>query len=259
MHPMTKTTFNRFVGHALCHPVIGRALALASRDTFRFHGSTIHAPHAVVRPSLQASLFWGIYESAEVRFVQRHLGRSLDVIELGASIGAVSCVIRSVLPAARRVVCVEADPVLASLATENLHRNAGSAPFDVVNRAIDYTGAGEGEATFARRDQSTSGALVGLHGGETETFAVRRTTVASLAREYGLREYALVSDIEGAEAGLIASAPESLDGCRQIIIELHDTEWQGHRWRVEDLIQHLVGSRFELIDQHGPVCYFERS
>lgn len=255
--PLTK----RIVAGVICHPLVGRGLAVAYGRIMPFRGVRVHAPDDLVGGAQQATLFWGIYESTEARYVERHLDRTRDVIEVGASIGAVGSLIRAHLNPDRQLVSVEANPTLAALAAENLARNARGTPFTVVNRAIDYTHGGEGFVRFARRGYNLHGAIEGTQGhtADRDSFEVERTTLSALAHEFGIEDYTLVADIEGAEAGFIFGPLEALRGCQQILIELHDTTWEGARWTVQDFIDRLQASGFTLCHRYGPVCHFRRT
>src|SRR5687768_4025361 len=61
-----------------------------------------------------ASIFWGFYESAEIRFIEKYVDGKMDVIELGASSGIVSAhIVRKLNPSAK-MICVEGNSNLAN-------------------------------------------------------------------------------------------------------------------------------------------------
>jgi hypothetical protein len=70
----------------LCHSSMGKLIGLIWNNRIPHRGSRIEVP-ADGDPRVNAMLYWGIYESAEIRFVRRYLGNELDVIELGSSLG----------------------------------------------------------------------------------------------------------------------------------------------------------------------------
>src|SRR5690349_13747309 len=74
-------------------------------------------------PEVKSQLLFGTYESAEIRAVHRHLRSDLDVIELGASIGVLSCHIRRKLAMDRHLYAIEPDPNLVKSIEENLQAN----------------------------------------------------------------------------------------------------------------------------------------
>jgi len=71
--------------------LIGELVAVAYRNKIPFRGLRFSTADPQIHPRVKASLFWGLYESAEIRFVNAYLPRSIDVVELGSSIGVVSC------------------------------------------------------------------------------------------------------------------------------------------------------------------------
>lgn len=251
------TALKTRVAEILCHPLIGRAI------TTLFHGRVpslrsrgwrlaVDAPGVSARTAAQ--IFWGIYENAELRFVERYLRPDLDVVEIGASIGAVASAIALHQHPARRLVCVEANPQLIDLLRRNVSSNAPGRPVEVVHRAISYSGR---TARFGLGPTNTSGQLDQADSG-AETVEVPASTLAELLRERDITRCALVADIEGAEAELIDKDADALLRCEQILIELHPTHFEGRDLGVEDLIQGIEAHGFALRARHGKVCVFER-
>lgn len=245
----------------LCHPLVGRLLALVSGDRIRSGALRIDTRNPAIAPRTKAQIFWGIYESAEIRFVTRHLRQDLDVLEVGSSLGVVSSHTLGRLGPAARMVCVEANPALIATIEANLAANCPGRSARVVNRALDYEHPGT--MTRLRVSGDTSASRLGrLGGGSTaagQEVEVETTTISGLVADCGLREYALVCDVEGAEAGFVFADPGELDGCRQIIIELHDTDHLGRRLRWQDLRDALIERfGFRVVDGFGPVQVLER-
>ena len=85
-------------------------------------------------------LYWGLYESAEIRFVQRYVGDDVDVVELGSSLGVVSCQIASQLSGDTRLVCVEANEEMLPTLRRNIANNTSLRKVRCVHGAIDYSG-----------------------------------------------------------------------------------------------------------------------
>lgn len=97
------------VARVLCSPAIGNLLSKFLSDETPSRGLRVMTAEPIVMPATKASLFWGLYESAEVRFVKEHLRPDLDVIEAGSSIGVVSSHVAKRLRPGRKLICVEAD------------------------------------------------------------------------------------------------------------------------------------------------------
>ena len=193
--------------------------------------------------------------------IHRHLRSDLDLIEIGSSIGVVSAHAIGCLDTDVRVVCVEANPNLLPVLRANIESNHPGREVSILNRAIDYLNAPH--ATELELSEDTTGSRLGRFG-DTNTSGAQRvkvpaSTIRAIISEAGLRDFALISDIEGAETGFIYGDPNELEGCRQILIELHNTEHEGTKIRWEDLLKELQSRHgFRVIDGHGPVHALDR-
>lgn len=240
----------------ICHPVVGRAMSGLLGGQIPSRGFTIDTRDKHVAARSVAYLLWGLYEKAEIDFVRHYLRSDLDVIELGSSLGVVALHILQRIGVERKLVCVEANPHLVPLIGKNLKTNASGREVAVLNRAIDYTGTGEVDFSISE-DNLTSGVTAsGVASGKR----IKASTLGDLLGETGIKdEFALVCDIEGAEAGIIMADRDSLLRCRQIVIELHQTAYQGRDYTAEDLSEHLQATHgFRLTARHGFVYLFEK-
>ena len=116
---------------------------------------------------------------------------------------------------------------------------------------VDFVAGATHETSFTR----------GPGGGGTQAGIrpIPTLSLKGLLESRGIVEYALVCDIEGAEAAIIQS-PAALAGCRQLVIELHDTELGGRSWSEDSLCQAIATRHgMTLRDRYGPVCFFERT
>ena len=73
-------------------------------------GRVIDTNDFAVSAWVRTLVFWGIYETAELRLIERHLPRDIDVIELGGSIGVIAAQIAGHLIPGTRLISVEANP-----------------------------------------------------------------------------------------------------------------------------------------------------
>jgi FkbM family methyltransferase len=222
------------------------------RDVVPCYGLRFHVPTPPVSPRTKAQMWLGIYEGGEIRFVRRWLRQDLDLVELGSSLGVVASHCAQRMLPDRRMVCVEANPALIPVLRANLARHAEGRRIDVVQRAIDYDGS---EVTLIV-GENTSGSFVGA--GRDGGVRVPTTTLRELLHEHEIGRYALVCDIEGAEAGLLEEDRAALERCQQAIVELHDTQWRGKTLRVEALADRFHEAGFVERARHGPVYVFER-
>lgn len=249
----------QFIARAICHPLIGRVISIVFRDRIPSYGSVIHTRDRAVVPAVKAALFWGIYESAEVRFVNEYLRKDLDVVELGSSLGVVTSQILLKLEPERRVVCVEANPHLLETLRKNIAANGKGRQASVVHGAItEVSSSGQSVSLATGRDNTVS--LISGSAASDDTLLVPAFALSAILKKERIEgDFALVSDIEGAEASFIEGDDGVLARCRQLIIELHETHWHGTDVTVErfrSLLEQRHG--FRLRASHGPVCVFEK-
>jgi FkbM family methyltransferase len=239
----------------LCYPLVGLLVGLILRNKIPHKGSRIEVP-LNGDPRVSAMLFWGIYESSEIRFVRRYLGDDLDVIELGSSLGVVSCEITKKLAGKKKLVCVEANEQIFQILRKNVLYNAPVQEVSFIHGAIDYSGKEVIDFVIGDSNLSShtdSGAMTTL-----KKINVPAVTLSALLESEGIDEYALVCDIEGAEAALFAQDRQAFVHCKRMIIELHDTFYNNYAYEVQDLIE-LIQKETEMLlrDRYGSVCVFE--
>lgn len=245
------------VATALTRPGVGRVVGALLGDRIPIRGCVIdtHAPG--IQPEIKAMLLFRLYESAEIRFVQRYLRGDLDVVELGGCLGVVSSQIAKRLRPGRRLLTVEANPRLLDVIRKNVRANAPGTALTVVHAAIDY-GSEAAETSFAFGDVSIDSTLASASDLRPTT-RVPRTTLARLLADHDVGEYVLVSDVEGAEAGLLARDGAALARCRQVVIELHPATFDGRSVSVDELAEGFARLGFERVDAYGPVHVFGRA
>ncbi len=203
-----------------------------------------------------ASVFWGFYESAEIRFVEKYFTGGVDAIELGASSGIVSSHIISKLKNnERQFIAVEANHYLQSICFENIKRQNSKAKISQLNYAIHY---GNESIRFAiSEDPTVSGISVsGMKG--NNAIEIKTTTLKKILQTQNIGTYALFCDIEGAEIEIFFNEEEALDSCKFLFIELHDTKYNCTQYTTRDLSLLIEKKGFRIVDQYGPVYYFEK-
>lgn len=249
-------TGKKFIAHWLCHPWVGALLRWLLRNRINFRGCIIHTDDQAIPSSTVASLFWGLYEKAEVMLVRSHLRTDLDVVELGSSIGGVSSHIARLLNPECKLICVEADPDLSAVLRRNLNANGGEKAA-IFSGAIDYSG--QRHVIFSSNPFNRAVSRVALTD-TPYTKAVHAVTLHSIIADYAVTDdFVLVSDIEGAEIGFLRQDVDTLKRCQQMIIELHRGAHNGKVYEVDEMsrmIQNELG--FELSSRRGNVFLFER-
>ncbi|MDX6611681.1 MAG: hypothetical protein QOD75_867 [Blastocatellia bacterium] len=257
--PPWEAQAKKCIAAVICHPLVGKLLAFFYADKIPAAGILVDTNNPLVSAKTKAMLFWGLYESAEIRFIQRHLRRDLDVVELGGSIGVVTCQIRKLIASDRKVICVEANPKLIGSIQNNLHLNKLTAGVAILNRAIGYDSA-HTQAVPMNFSGDNLGGHISSSSDTDHKVNVERGTLSQILEDNSLDSYVLVSDIEGAEAGIALNDSSALKNCRQIIIELHDAVLDGVAISVDRLFRMFSEVHgFQLRDSYGPVYVFENS
>jgi FkbM family methyltransferase len=256
LHPAV-LRLKRAAAFVACHPAVGAGLGWLLRDRIPCDGLVVETPAAWVGRQAVAQLFFGIYEGAERRLLRRHLRRDLDVLELGSSIGVVSASIARLLDPGARLVCVEANADLVPLIRANLARNAPGRPVEIECAAVAH-GSADGWVELHLGKSHTGSSVIPGAGREAAERRVPATTLGALLSRHGLGDYALVCDIEGAEAGVLFREGDALRRCRQLVIELHETSFEGRRIGVEEMCRQLVERlAFRMTARYGNVAVFE--
>jgi FkbM family methyltransferase len=241
----------------LCHPLLGRLIGLAFAGRVPHRGARIRVQPGG-DPRMNAYLLWGMYESAEIRFVEQYIPRNLDVVELGASIGGVSSYLAQRLAPSTRLVCVEANPDIIPILEDNLARNAPGCDVRIFAGAIS---AGASKTVTFELGESTLSSRLGDGGAQADrpVRTVPALTLGELLEREGLGDYALVCDIEGAEAELFSNESAAFARCRAIVIELHEIVMLGRNWTIDDLITLIeTAAGIPLTARYGEVCAFVR-
>lgn len=252
-----KSRIKAFIAQTITAPIVGRMVRLVYRDAIPFHGLPIASCSTSVSPRVSAQLFWGIYESAERRFVEKCLAPDMPVIELGSSIGGVSSHIARRLAAGQRLVCVEANPHLLPILEKNLAVNAGHLQTSVVHAAASTEA---GTVSFAISASSLS-SQVGSRADAVETVSAPARKLSDLLTNHAMtgQPFQLVMDIEGAEAGIVFEDASALGSCHRIVAELHETRFGDAAIGIEGLIEAFVARNFRVAQRYGPVVVFERA
>jgi FkbM family methyltransferase len=222
-------------------------------STIRHRGTRIRINHPRVSNRMVGALFWQLYERAEADQIRKFLPGDSDVLELGASSGVNTVQIAARLAAGRRLVSVEADPELSSLAVENCRSNSFQDKVTVISAALSYEGS---EVPFQRHREPIGGSVRPV-AVATNMISVPAVTLAQLTARFGLRRYTLVMDIEGTEWQILQH-PGELEGCRRIIAELHDVEEGGRTVTVGEMIGRFEKLGFGLLHRDGRCVVLDR-
>jgi len=211
-------------------------------------GVAIQLDNPLVSTYFKGMMVLGWYEKYERSIIQKYLPTNEPVIELGASIGVVSCIVNSRLTRPEQHVVVEANPALIPTLKKN--RELNRCHFTIIEAALGY---GSDSITFFSNGLSLLGSI--YYGGG-QKMEVPTKTLQAIAENAGFRRFTLVSDIEGSEIGLIE---HEMDFIREhvglILMETHDDTPYGEEG-VKLVVDNLTANGFEIVDStHNNYCF----
>ena len=73
--------FRRSVTRTLASEPVGRVIGALSGQRVPSHGLRINTRHPYLNPTIEASLFWRLYERGNLQLILRHLRGDRDVID----------------------------------------------------------------------------------------------------------------------------------------------------------------------------------
>ncbi len=248
---MKKITFK-----ILCHPLVGKLIYNISFGrifNLRWKGFRFYVPSLYTNPTIQASIFWGFYESAEIRLIHKYLRKDLPVIELGGSLGIVSSHIVSRLDKDTSVTVIEANPNLISTIARNVKRhNINNTKVKILNKAIGYT------ERFIYMNITNNNTASHITENRNSGVKVRCIRLSDVILDCCPDAYSLICDIEGSEIEIFENELHALVKCRQIFIELHKANYKGKSYTFEDMVNKLIEADFRLVQKDGNVFYLEK-
>jgi FkbM family methyltransferase len=229
----------------LCIPPIGWLLQQLTKNTLL----GFQYPLQLVDSVTAARIFFGIHESAEIRFALRHCTHKAIVVELGCSIGVMAAALKR-HKSIDQYIAVEPSTVNVEIARK---------VFRVINKdvvichkAISY---GSEEKSFLQNTGYITNAVME---GQKDNLAgewVDNTTLSTILQEQGISgNYTLITDIEGAEADVFFKDVAALEKCDTIIAELEETEI----YSMEEQAHQLKKLGFVLMERYGNVFAFSK-
>lgn len=196
---------------------IGKLIELTGNEV-NLDGVRLNVDNPLVLTKYKSTLYFGIYEVAERELSKRYIDRSLPTVEIGASIGGVSCIVNKLLTDPSAHVVVECNPVV--LPTLETNRELNGCKFVIEPRALAY-GTESVEFSIA-----TDHFMMGrLHGDTEKQISVPTITLRQIIEKYRFETINLISDSEGSEVEMVEHDANVLrDRVKWIILETHEAE-----------------------------------
>jgi FkbM family methyltransferase len=231
-----------------------RLISALPGNRIKHHGVWFDVRSDDFSPRIRAQMFLGIYESAETRMIKNLLRGSSTVIELGSSLGVTSSHIALQVATGGHLICVEANPRLIQGLRERLSPWTGKLRVDVIHAAIADR---DGTSALALSSETT-GSRLASDGASATAVEVPALTLRQIIEKFGVTDFDLVSDIEGAETSFLMQDHDALQRCRRAVMELHDTTFDRQKVLVSDLVRAAAECGFQIVDRHGPVVGLSR-
>ena len=180
----------------------------------------IKLPYSKIPKASILELNRGTYEDVERDFIKKYLPGGAYVIELGASIGVISCHILEKKPV--RLISFEAVAKWAKVARQTVNLNFKDLiPFEVVQLAIGEVG--QSHVIFNSHSEDNLGGQISATPTDISVI-VRAISLFDLNRIYDVPLGAwLIMDIEGMEWDIAKNQSEALRRYEGVIVECHKT------------------------------------
>lgn len=225
-------------------------------EQIEIDGVNIPLNKSPLSPQMRRRLMKGLYETAE-----RELGRIFirpgdQILEIGASIGIVTCILARSAGDHGRIVSVEPDVSLRPHFERQLDLNGIRVELlqvlccPVWKQPVPETLRSR---SFLPSMNNLSGRVVNANSADTET---RWITAEEICFKTGLEPTAMVVDIEGTEAVWAEYSPNCPASLRTIIIEVHP-----HLIGVQQagkVIQSVIQEGFRVAGIRNNVFAFQR-
>lgn len=240
---------NRFIGSIITFLFQNRIPSIKEKLT------AYYVPLDYTNEIIRSMIFFGFYESAERRMINKYLPININVVELGSSLGIISSQIINKLNGNCSVIFLEANSYLISNIKKNIQRIQTFNNYKIENKAISYS-----NDTVVVLNISNNNTEVRLHSVPLNSISTITVPTCRLSDLYITKQnYTLVCDIEGAEIEILIYDSESLNHCSNMIIELHSSTFQKNEYQIDDLVQMIKSKGFSLVARDGNVFFFSKT
>ena len=197
-----------------------------------------------------ASIFFGIWESAEIRFAKR-FAKSKIIIELGSSVGVTFGTLANNRDKTK-FICVEP----SKKNYKKLLKLKQSIPkknneYIFLNKAIYYDSPNVNfEDTTTVTSKITKNNLKTI-----KSYKVSAVTLSQIIKKYSVKnQFTLISDIEGAEGNIFFKDVSSLKLCETIIVEIEKTK----KYTIKQQILQIKKLGFCAVEFYNNVFVFSK-
>jgi FkbM family methyltransferase len=208
--------------------------------------------------SVQSRLKTNKYEKEEITFLKKHISKDAKFLDLGGSLGVLSCVIANMLDDHSSMTVVEANPNLIDDLTNN--RDINDFNFNIVhaavssdNREVDFNFDGHNLAgSIARKKHLESDKWGGYNRKKMKTI-----TPIDIENLVKTKFDHLSCDIEGEELRLLPEMVDYFKNYKLMVVEFHnhnyDVKYKHTRKQIENIY-----SKYYKIERMGmTTCFYK--
>ena len=221
------------------------------------NGVKIAVRGSLLDPQIRRNLMKGRYEAAERELAAAFIQPGDQILELGASVGIVTCFLARSAGRGGKVVSVEPNVLLKPYFERQLEINGIQAELihalccPLWKQSIPEDLASQ---TYLASYSSLSGRIA--RSGE-QGISVRWITAEEVCRETRLEPTAVVADIEGTEVVWTEYSPNFPESLHTIILEVHPHLVGAQK--AGRVIQAVVDEGFRVAGAQGNVFAFQRA
>lgn len=217
--------------------------------TYKHAGVVLHIPFDLTTFKFRGRFALNLYEAEEARYLKKHLSPKAHVLELGACLGYVSCLVNNILEKKEMQVSLEANPNLIPWIAKN--RDANNCKFKVEHSIV----SNQKSNTFYIHRLIVGGSTKRETPKQTE---VNGLTIEELEQKHNIKFDTLVMDIEGGELSLLRNFKERISGFKQIFFEIHPFAGILTQEEAQECEDILTALGFKLIVRDGHFQIWEK-
>ena len=235
------------------HPLIGRIVEWRG-NIVHVDGLRFTVDHPAITRGVKALFVLNRYETPEREALRTYINPTLPVIELGASIGVISCLTNKKLLHPLKHVVVEANPDLIPLLESNRERNGCC--FTVLHAGVGYSAE---EVEFLISDSILASSATRMDGRFRISRTVRIPTISlqNILDKFGFTECTLICDIECGEVELVHQEIDTIKKhVSTILMEIHNTTLD--QQTVDSVVRTLNDAGFTLAHRIRKTYIFTR-
>lgn len=202
-------------------PLQRRKLWPFNNDVYNNDGVLLAFDDPVFTEDMKKSIILGQFgpNRAWVTEIVSHItAAEMDVIEIGAGSGFMSCMVNKQLSSQYMHIAIEANPNL--IQTLERTRTLNSADYVILNKAY---APNQEEIEFKVYEDYKSGTPQGGRGQPTDVITVPATSLREVSDDLEIDEFVLYSNMEGMEFEMIDTELDFIKShCPLVVISFHD-------------------------------------